>query len=183
MPVRSPTGADADGRNFQLLGDQFRDAVGNGFKFQHETARVLNGQRVVQNLHRRFRSTALDFEPTEHRHGVWSQADVRGSGNARVDERFENVGLALATLGFDGVATASLHQPGGVFQCQIDRAVALIRHAAEHERVGRPAANRLTVHGHHVHRGWHGGTVAVSDHRQTITDDGHIDARRFSPTG
>ena len=74
-----------------------------------------------------------------------------------------------------------LHEAGGVFERALDRVVALIGHAAEHEGIGRAATDRLGVHDHHVHGGGDGARVAVRDHGEAVADHGDVDAGGLRP--
>ena len=90
---------------------------------------------------------------------------------------------ALAALRLDRVAAGLLHEARGVGERALDGVVALVGHAAEHERVGRAAPDGLGVHHHHVHGGGDGGGVTVRDHGQAVAHHGHVDARHLGPFG
>ena len=106
LPVGADAGADADGRDRQLLGDQLGDLRRHRLELEHEAAGVLDRERVLEDLHRGVRRAALDLEAAEHRDGVRRQADVRGGRDAGIDQRLEDVRLRLAALRLDRVAAA-----------------------------------------------------------------------------
>ena len=176
-------GADADGRDLELLGDQLGDLRRHRLELQHEAAGVLDRERVLEDLHRRFRGAPLDAEAAEHRHGVRREADVRGGRDAGVDQRLEDVRLRLAALRLHRVAARFLHEARRVDERAVDRVVALVGHAAEHERVRRAAAHRLRVQHHHVHRRRDGVGMAVAGHRERVADHAHVDPRGLRPFG
>ena len=120
LAVGSDACADADCRDRQLLGDQFRDLGRHGFEFQHEAAGILDGERVLENLHRGVGRAALDLEAAEHRDGVRRQADVRSGRDAGIDQRLENMRLRLAALRLDRVAQGLLHEARGIGERAID---------------------------------------------------------------
>ncbi len=87
LPVGADAGADADGGDGELLGDQPGDLGRHRLELQHETAGVLDRQRILENLHGSIGRPTLDLEAPEHGDGVRGQPDVRGGGDAGVDER------------------------------------------------------------------------------------------------
>ncbi len=165
----------------ELLRDRGGDRCGHGFEFEHETAGILNRKRVLENLERIHGSATLHAKPAEHRHGVRREADVRSRRNPRIDERFENVGLALPALRLDRIAAGVLHETRCILQCAVDGIVALIRHASEHERVRRAAPHRKRVHDHHVHRCGDRVRMSMRNHRQAVADDRDVDAGLLGP--
>ena len=68
---------------------------------------------------------------------------MRRGRNAGIDQRLEDMRLRFAALRLHRVAQRLLHEARGVDERAVDRVVALIRHAAEHEGVRRAAADRL----------------------------------------
>ena len=181
LPVSARAGADADGRDLELGGDDAGDRGRHRLELEHETAGVLDGQRVLQDVHRVLGRLALHAEAAIHRDAVRGHADMAGRGDACVHQCLEDVGLAAAALGFDRVAPAVLHEAGGVGQGAVDRVVALVGHTAEREGVGRATADGLGVHDHHVHCRGHGRGVAVGDHGEAVADHHDIDTRRLGP--
>ena len=107
LPVGADAGADADGGDLELLRDHRGDLRRHRLELEHEAARVLDRERVLEDLHRRLRGAALDLEAAEHRDGVRREADVRGGRNAGIDQRLQDVRLRLAALRLDRVAAAS----------------------------------------------------------------------------
>ena len=152
-------------------------------ELQHEAAGVLDGERVLQDLHGGVCRAALDLEAAEHGDGVRGQADVRGGGDAGVHKCFQDVRLRFAALRLDRIRAGLLHEARGIGERPVDRVVTLVGHAPEHEGVGRAAADRLGVHHHHVHGRRDGRGMAMRDHSQAVADHGDIDAGHLRPLG
>src|SRR6185369_5184501 len=89
--------------------------------------------------------------------------------------------LRFAALRLDRVAQRFLHEARGIDECAIDRVVALIRHASEHEGVRCATADSLPMHDHHVHGRRHRIAMAVRDHRQAVPEHRHVDAGHLCP--
>src|SRR5579864_4235304 len=181
LAVGARTRADADRRDLELLRNDTRDRGRHRFEFEHEAAGVLDGERVGQDLHRRRGGTSLDLEAAEDGNRVRRESDVRGRRNAGIDERLQDMRLRLATLRLDRIAARFLHETGRIGKRAIDGVVALIRHAAEHERVRRTAPHGGRVQHHHVHRRRNRIRMAVRDHREAVADDGDVDAGHLGP--
>ena len=160
---------------------QPRDPGRHGLEFQHEAAGIFDRQRVLQDLHGRIRGAALNLEAAEHGDGMRSQADMGRGRNAGVHQRAQDMRLRFAALRLDRVAQRFLHETRGVDECAVDRVVALIRHASEHEGVRCATADSLPMHDHHVHGRRHRIAMAVRDHRQAIPEHRHVDAGHLRP--
>src|SRR6266545_6690824 len=89
--------------------------------------------------------------------------------------------LRFATLRLDRVAQRFLHETRRVNECAVDRVVALIRHAPEHEGVRRATADSLPMHDHHVHGRGHRIAMAVRDHGQAVAEYRHVDTGYLGP--
>src|SRR6266511_473229 len=89
--------------------------------------------------------------------------------------------LRFATLRLDRVAQRFLHETRRVNECAVDRVVALIRHAPEHEGVRRATADSLPMHDHHVHGRGHCIAMAVRDHGQAVPEYRHVDTCYHGP--
>src|SRR5258706_1015155 len=66
LPVGAAAGADADGRDFELLRDDARDLRRYCLELEHEAARVLDRERILEDLHGCVRGASLDPEAAEH---------------------------------------------------------------------------------------------------------------------
>ncbi len=95
LSVSADAGADADGWDGELLGNQLGYFGRHRLELEHEAAGILDRQRILEDFHGRIRRAPLNLEAAEHRNGVRRQADMRRGRNAGIDQRFQEYGPAI----------------------------------------------------------------------------------------
>ncbi len=76
LPIATHTGTDSDGGYLKALTDQLRKARRNGLQDDCETARLLQRERVVDQVFGGLGSLSLSFETAEQVYRLWCQAQM-----------------------------------------------------------------------------------------------------------
>ena len=87
LAVALAPGADSDRGHGEPAGDLGRDGGRDRFEHDREAARVLERDRVLDQLPGGHRGLALRLEAAEHRRGLGRQTDVPHDRDPRGDDR------------------------------------------------------------------------------------------------
>lgn len=107
------TGADANGGDAELLGDDGGDFLGHGLEDHGEAAGVLDGEGVLEDGHGRRGRLALDAEAAEGVLALRGEADVAEDGDAGGGDSANGGGHFAAALELDALDAAFLDEADG----------------------------------------------------------------------
>ena len=178
LPVAVGACADADRRDRERFRDPSGDRRRNGLEHERERASVLQGERVVAQLQRRFGGAPLRPEAAELRRRLRGQPDVRHHADVRLGDRADARDHASGALELDDVGAALLDEPDRARDRLLVRdLVRAERKVADDERAPRRPRHRAGQEDHLVERHRHGRLVAEHHHRGRVADEDQLDAR------
>jgi len=149
--------ANADGRDAQFPGDACSNAIRNHLENNHCGARLLDGQRIVEQALRVTSGFSLDAIPPQLARRLRRQADVSDDGYASSSDRADDVGHLAPTFELHSIHPGLLEEATSVANC-LSR-VTLVGHegqVADEVGVLSAASHGLAVMDHLVHRDGHG---------------------------
>ena len=114
LTVAVDTGADADGRDGDSLGDELGQGCGDAFEDYGKCTCVLEGLGVPEKLGRLLGGLALAAVAAELVHRLGREPDVAHDRDAVLDDVVDGVSDGLTTLELDGLGTALLEKSRGV---------------------------------------------------------------------
>ena len=184
LAVALRAGADADGRDVELLGDDARDVDGHRLEDDGVGAGFLQGHGVVQQADGGGGRLALHLVAAELVDRLRRQAEVAHHRDAGLDEQAHRLGDARAALQLDGLRAALLEHAAGVAQGVGGAGlVAHERHVGDDVRLAGGADDGLHVVQHLVHGHGDRGVVAEDDVAEAVADEDERDAGLFDEAG
>ena len=176
LAVALDAGADADGRDHQLLGDLGGDVAGDHLHHDGERAGVLNGVGIGEDPLGRV-AAALDPVTAEGVLALRREPDVGHHRDAALAEPGDLRGHLDAALELHAVGEALLHEPGGGGVGLLGRGlVGAEREVADDERAVDRAADGAGQREQLVDGDRDGGLVGVDVVGRRVSDQEHVDA-------
>ena len=177
LAVAAASGADADGDDVELLGDEGRQGRRDAFEHHREGARLLHLVCVLNDTLGGVGVFALHLEAPKGVDRLRGHADVALNRNARVDDGLDLRGDRGAALELDRLRMSLLDQPAGVGQGVVLRGLVGEKgHVGDQKRVGERPAHGGGVVNHVLHGHRQGVGVAEHGHSQRVAHQDGVDA-------
>ena len=116
LAITKDTGADADGRDGDSLGNELGQGGGDAFEDYGECTCILEGFGVSEELGCLLGGLALAAVAAELVHRLRREPDVPHDRDAVLDDVVDGVGDGLSALELDGLGAALLEKSCGVRQ-------------------------------------------------------------------
>ena len=184
LAVAMRTGANADGRNPQIGGDELRHGLRNGFQHHGKRSGCFERQRISPKARGILVATGLLAESAKLVHGLRQESQVPHHRNSGGDQTRCRLDGRSTAFDLHGRCAALLHQAPRMAQRFFW--VDLVGHKGQ---VGhQQRASHTAAHGprvmHHVVQGHRQrGFVSQYDHAERIAHQQHVDSRAVQQPG
>ena len=184
LPVAAAAGADADGDDVQLPGDEGGQLGGHALQHHHKSPCFLDGQGILQDLPGSVFSLALDLEAPHGVAGLGGHPHVGAYRDAAGGDGPDPVADRRAPFQLHGVGAGLLHQPAGVGHRLLHGdLIAHKGHVHHHEGGLAGPGHAAAVDDHLLHGDGEGVRIALHGHAQAVPHQDGVDAGLIHEAG
>ena len=184
LAITGVAGADADGGDFEFVGELAGEVAWDTFEDDGEDAGVLEGESFSADGISGLWGAGLDFVAAELEDGLRFEADMAEDRDVRADDFFDGGNDIQAALDFDTVGAGFFDEAAGITQGVVRRDfVGEEGHIGDDGEGTGAAHDHAGVIDHLVHGDGECGAVAGDDIGEGIADEKEIERAVGEPRG